>query len=86
MFPYLGKWNKPKKKWEPFEIRGTDANLIAYNAISFAIQTIERRRDADGDDGELLWTEEEKSLHALLSKQWDELRAHKTFWEPKLPG
>jgi hypothetical protein len=59
--------------------------LIVYNANSFATQILEHRRDANGMEADEAWTEEEKSLHALLSKQWDELRAHITFWESKLP-
>lgn len=85
MFPYLGKWDKKQKQWEPFEISGTDACLIAYNANSLSTQMLEQRRAKNGIEADEAWIDEEKSLHALLSKQWDELRAHKTFWEPKLP-
>lgn len=84
MLPYLGKWNIKQKKWEPFNMQGTDTCLIAYNANSLATQMLEQRRDKNGIEADEAWTEEEKSLHALLSKQWDELRAHKTFWEPEI--
>ena len=83
MLPYLGKWDG--KKWQQWKTPGTDMCLIVYKANSFATQMLEHRRDANGMEADEAWTEEEKSLHALLSKQWDELRAHKTFWEPKLP-
>lgn len=63
---------------------GTDECLLAYYAISEAIQSLERRRDSGGED-ECLWTDEEARLHALLNHFWDELRSQPTFWEPELP-
>lgn len=69
------------KAWEQ---SGTDACLVAYEAISLAIQTLERRRDSGADDA-FLWTADEARLHKLLNDFWDRLREEPVFWESKLP-
>lgn len=70
------------------EMPGTDECLLAYHAISRAIQRLEISRDGsdipDLDTPEL-WTPEEKQLHALLSGFWDALRVEPTFTEKQLP-
>jgi hypothetical protein len=84
MLPLCGRWNDDTKKWERWGIDGTDANLIAYNAIGAAIQQLEIERDKNGIDADEAWAEQQKSLHGLLNGFWEQLRAHKTFWERPL--
>lgn len=69
---------------------GTDACLIAYYAITEAIQRLERRRDYHPETGELnmeefFWTPQEAQLHTLLNEFWDRIRREPLFTEPKLP-
>lgn len=69
---------------------GSDACLIAYHAVSEAIQRLERIRDYNPEthqeDGGYYWSPDESALHAYLSGVWDELRRSLLFTEPELPA
>lgn len=61
---------------------------LVYNAISEAIQRLERERDFNPDgveDDDFHWSQEQASLHRLLNRFWDEIRAETAFKEAKLP-
>ena len=68
---------------QKFEVSGTDACLLAYNAICVAIQTLEVRRGLDLTEPET-WTPDEAKLHTLLNRFYDDLRNEVTFYEPKI--
>jgi len=44
LMPTLGVWNKDKMRWIETK-NGTDANLVAYNAICYAIEILITRRE-----------------------------------------
>jgi hypothetical protein len=58
---------------------------LAYEAITLAIQSLERHRDINPstgmDDDGFYWTNEQQELHILLNHFWDEIRLQKLFFE-----
>lgn len=60
---------------------------IVYQAISEAIQSLERIRDyspAGIEDDGFYWTPEQAALHQMLNRFWDEIRNAALFSEPGL--
>lgn len=69
---------------------GVDAMLIAYYAISDAIQRLERIRDYNPETGEndkgFYWSETEAEMHKLLVDYWGQIRRQPLYQAANIPN
>jgi hypothetical protein len=67
---------------------GTRECLLVYHALGNAIEAIERARDyhpeSSYEDGGEHWTDEQRALHTLLNRMWDEIHRDALFTEPQI--
>lgn len=89
LMPILGVWNKDENRWIEHKEKGTDANLVAYNAICYAIETIRTQREfinRQHKENEPYFTNGyfssgEAELLNVLCLQKATLETHPTFYD-----
>ena len=94
LMPTLGVWDKDENRWMEHKEKGTDANLVAYNAICRAIEILRTRREFINKQHKEnepyfpngYFSSSEAELLNVLCLQKATLEVHPTFYDLNKPS